>query len=118
MYPSLQSKYCQIKHLVSAKLILPMKMLNNEIVIKKSILVKKTSVPKEISMCMVPIPRLLMTGERLNLIDWTFQVPIWVCLQTNVEFEGIFHANTTSVTLTKIQIDVLQEELYYYDVSW
>lgn len=92
-------------------------MLFNVLVIKKSILVKKSSVPKEISMCIIPIPRLLMTGERPDLIGWKFQVPIWVCLQTNVEFQGIFHANR-SVTLNKIQIDVLQEELYYYDVAW
>ncbi|CAO3655062.1 unnamed protein product [Mucor hiemalis] len=121
--PSFKSEYCQISHTVAAKMITPSKFLlsrinKKQISIEKSIQVRKTCLSKEVLMNIVPVPHLVMTGERPNVIKWVFQTPLSAHMEEASEFKGVFKsANNETITLNKIEIDVMQEELYYYDVS-
>lgn len=87
--------------------------------IEKSIQVRKTCLSKEVLMDIAPVPHLVMTGERSSVIRWLFQTPSGVLMDEKSEFKGYFKTvNNETITLNKIEIDVMQEELYYYDVSW
>lgn len=95
------------------------RLRKKQISIEKSIQVRKTCLTKEVLMDIVPVPHLVMTGERPTVIKWMFQTPSCASLNEESEFKGYFTtANNETITLNKIEIDVMQEELYYYDVSW
>lgn len=64
-------------------------------------------------------PNITMTGKQLNLLRWTFNIPTWFYSHDNIEFKGKFHSLLEKdIILNKIKVDVVQQELYFYDVSW
>lgn len=75
----------------------------------------------EIVTGMTPVipPNITVTGKQLNLLRWTFNIPAWSYLHDNIEFKGKFHPLLEKdITLNKVKVDVVQHELYFYDVSW
>ncbi|KAI8875387.1 hypothetical protein K501DRAFT_280420 [Backusella circina FSU 941] len=115
--PSFQSKFCQITYSVSANLMMPSKLQKNKSV-NKIIHVNKTLVPK--SMATTPdfrVPQLEMVGKRSGVLSWSFQIPQWVCLGDSIEFDGVFHCFSPCVKINRIYLDVIQEEIYFYDSS-
>jgi hypothetical protein len=81
----------------------------------KIILVNKTLIPNDMD---VRVPQLEMAGKRSGVLGWSFQIPKWVCLGDSIEFDGVFHGFSPCSKIKKVHLDVIQEELYFYDSSW
>ncbi|KAI7903448.1 uncharacterized protein BX663DRAFT_551181 [Cokeromyces recurvatus] len=116
--PSFKSKFCQVNHTVSVKLFNRLK-LKKYATVKKTIQVIKSLLSKEVSIgSLTPqIPSIKMKGSRERLIAWLFKVPEWACLGDTVVFKGIFNPLRTNLEISKIRIDIIQEEVYFYDAS-
>jgi hypothetical protein len=61
------------------------------------------------------VPRCTMRGQRTNCLAWEFKVPKWVCLENEIEFNGILKSLNDQLLVDMIQVDVVQEENYRDD---
>ncbi|KAI9470958.1 MAG: hypothetical protein EXX96DRAFT_543008 [Benjaminiella poitrasii] len=126
-FSSFESKFCQIKHSIFARIshsslfkCLKPKRITT---VEKTIQVLKTPLPKEVVLGSIPpyllTPSVLMTGSRDNLMQWSFRTPEWACLEDEIVFRGMFNSLSADkhISLINAQVDVIQEELYFYDVS-
>ena len=112
---SFKSPYLEIRYILSA-IILPSAKFSKEITINKEVKIFKTLLPKDVAYGLVPgyqVPRRLMRGERLNCLSWEFQVPRWVCLENGcIEFDGLLRSTVPDIIVERIEVDVVQEEIY------
>lgn len=119
--PTFKSNYLNIDYMVVAK-ITPTGKLVSPIRCEKELLIQKTLVPKDVACGHVPgfiVPRIQMKGERLDVLKWKFSVPKWAYLEDEIQFEGTFsqgrRGGRCTTTINKIEVDVVQEEVYRSD---
>ncbi|KAI7849313.1 hypothetical protein BDC45DRAFT_520911 [Circinella umbellata] len=112
---SFKSPYLEIRYILSA-IILPSAKFSKEITVNTEVKILKTLLPKDVAYGLVPgyqVPRQLMRGERLNCLSWEFQVPRWVCLENGyIEFDGFLRSTAPDIVIERIEVDVVQEEIY------
>ncbi|CDH60670.1 predicted protein [Lichtheimia corymbifera JMRC:FSU:9682] len=115
---SFSNDFCDISHKIYA-IVVPTGKFTKEIHVEREIKVCKTLMPRDVVYGYVDgyrVPRLMMHGERPGLLAWEFQVPRWACLEEEtLEFNGVLHTHPSSSyewTIERIQVDVVQEEIY------
>jgi hypothetical protein len=115
-----KSNFVNITFMVMAK-ITPTGKLASPIRSERELVINKTLIPKDVACGHVPgfiVPRIQMKGERPDVLKWKFQVPKWAYLDDEVQFEGTFSQGLRGqCTINKIEVDVVQEELYRGDTK-
>ncbi|KAI9299287.1 hypothetical protein BJ944DRAFT_55914, partial [Cunninghamella echinulata] len=122
VYPTYQSDYVNIKYGITAR-ITPTSKFAKDIEVYRDIIIKKTLMPKDVATGIMDgyqVPRCTMRGQRKNWLAWEFKVPKWVCLANNmdVEFSGYLKSLNDQLIVDMIQVDVVQEDLYFDDARY
>lgn len=115
-----KSNFLTITFLVMAKLT-PVGKLAYPIRSERELVINKTLIPKDVACGHVPgfiVPRIQMKGERPDVLKWKFHVPKWAYLGNEIQFEGTFSQGLGGqCTINKIEVDVVQEEVYRSDTK-
>ncbi|KAL0096361.1 hypothetical protein J3Q64DRAFT_1707296 [Phycomyces blakesleeanus] len=121
--PTFESEYLRISYRLTAR-VLPTGKFEKEWLVHREMQLLKTLMPKDVSAGHVRgyvVPHQKMMGERALTVGWEFNVPGWVCLegQQGVEFVGMIKTlvGPESVEISRIEVDVVQEEIYRQDSS-
>ncbi|KAG2174961.1 hypothetical protein INT43_006023 [Umbelopsis isabellina] len=116
-----KSDYLTINYTAIAKLTPTGKFVSQPIRCERELMIHKTLVPKDVACGHVPgfvVPRIVMKGERSDVLKWKFSVPKWACLNEELSFEGTFIQGRNQCKISKIEVDVVQEEVYRSDTRY
>ncbi|KAI8374686.1 uncharacterized protein BYT42DRAFT_577278 [Radiomyces spectabilis] len=120
--PSFKSEFLEIQYLITAK-ILGCGKFAKETHIERPVQIHKTLLPKHVAQGQTlgyQVPKVIMHGERPANMKWEFKVPTWVCLENDAGIEFVGNLQSLAdvpLEITRIEVDVIQEELYRYDIS-
>ncbi|ORX52695.1 hypothetical protein DM01DRAFT_1054574 [Hesseltinella vesiculosa] len=119
VYPSYSTDFMSIQYLVSARIV-PVGKFAKDIQVERPVFVRKTLMPKDVAQGMITgyqVPQRTMHGQRPHWLAWEFKVPKWACIGNEVSFVGCLRPLQEHVLVEKIQVDVVQEELYHDDAG-
>ncbi|KAI8063290.1 hypothetical protein BC940DRAFT_111509 [Gongronella butleri] len=117
--PTYTTDFVSIKYTVAARIV-PLGKFTKDIEIERPITVRKTLMPKDIAQGMITgyqVPQRPMHGQRPGYLAWEFKVPKWACLGASVAFVGALKPLQNNITIDRINVDVVQEELYHDDAG-